>query len=98
MQRPQWSSYDYHVLEKLYTGYASKGEGWLSGVLGGDWEPVHCKGAGKEWAPQRRHNMHFLMAEQLLLQLLQCGTLTATAGVRGSVARGMDALDDGNQL
>lgn len=26
MQRPQWSSYDYHVLEKLYTGYASKGE------------------------------------------------------------------------
>lgn len=26
MQRPQWSSYDYHVLEKLYTGYASKGK------------------------------------------------------------------------
>lgn len=26
MQRPQWSSFDYHVLEKLYTGYASKGE------------------------------------------------------------------------
>jgi hypothetical protein len=25
MQRPQWSSFDYHVLEKLYTGYASKG-------------------------------------------------------------------------
>jgi hypothetical protein len=25
MHRPQWSSYDYHVLEKLYTGYASKG-------------------------------------------------------------------------
>jgi hypothetical protein len=25
MQRAQWSSFDYHVLEKLYTGYASKG-------------------------------------------------------------------------
>lgn len=26
MQRSQWTSYDYHILEKLYTGYASKGE------------------------------------------------------------------------
>jgi hypothetical protein len=26
MQRTQWTSYDYHILEKLYTGYASKGE------------------------------------------------------------------------
>lgn len=25
MQRPKWTSYDYHILEKLYTGYASKG-------------------------------------------------------------------------
>jgi hypothetical protein len=25
MQRTQWTSYDYHILEKLYTGYASKG-------------------------------------------------------------------------
>ncbi|WIA37831.1 hypothetical protein OEZ86_014687 [Tetradesmus obliquus] len=24
MQRSQWTSYDYHILEKLYTGYASK--------------------------------------------------------------------------
>jgi hypothetical protein len=25
MQRPAWSSYDYNITEKLYTGYASKG-------------------------------------------------------------------------
>lgn len=45
MQRPQWSSYDYHVLEKLYTGYASKGEYahmWAMCVCGGGVYPLLC--------------------------------------------------------
>jgi hypothetical protein len=37
MQLTQWTSYDYHILEKLYTGYASKGKPMFSCSCGRSW-------------------------------------------------------------
>lgn len=59
MQRDCWCMADYEVLEKLYTGYASKGE-WLGGVqwqgaaAEGQLQRGSCRGVLAGWQLQGR--------------------------------------------